>query len=72
MIQGKLFNVEQIRAVMGIIVICLMMFAVFLLLYGALRDQIMVNVPGSIFLGVIWNFLGPLTTLFVEMAIIFK
>ena len=49
-----------------------MMFAIFLLMYGALRDIIMVNVPGSVFLGVIWNYLGPLATLGVELAVIFK
>lgn len=57
---------------MGILAVCLLMFALLLLMYGALRDQIMVNAPGSIFLGVVWNFLGPLTTLCVEIAIIFK
>lgn len=57
---------------MGIIVVCLLLFAIFLLMYGALRDKIMVNVPGSIFLGVIWNYLGPVTTLCVEIAVIFQ
>lgn len=57
---------------MGIIVTCLLMFAIFLLMYGALRPYIMINPPGSIFLGVIWNYLGPLTTLFCEIAVIAK
>ncbi|KAI7875348.1 hypothetical protein K492DRAFT_115096, partial [Lichtheimia hyalospora FSU 10163] len=64
-------GIFKIRAVMGIIVVCLLLFAIFLLMYGALRDKIMVNVPGSIFLGVIWNYLGPITTLCVEIAVIF-
>ena len=41
-------------------------------MYGALRDLIMVNTPGSIFLGAIWNYLGSVATLCVEIAIIFK
>lgn len=41
-------------------------------MYGILRDEIMINPPGSIFLGTIWNFLGPVTTLCVEIAVIFK
>ena len=57
---------------MGIIAVCLMLFAIFLLMYGALRDMIMVNTPGSVFLGVIWNYLGSAATLCVEIAIIFK
>ncbi|CDS03000.1 hypothetical protein LRAMOSA00402 [Lichtheimia ramosa] len=63
-------GIFKIRAVMGIIVTCLLMFAIFLLMYGALRPYIMINPPGSIFLGVIWNYLGPLTTLFCEIAVI--
>ncbi|KAI7858374.1 hypothetical protein BDC45DRAFT_498207 [Circinella umbellata] len=65
-------GIFKIRAVMGIIVICLMLFAIFLLMYGALRDLIMVNTPGSIFLGAIWNYLGSVATLCVEIAIIFN
>ncbi|KAI9498121.1 hypothetical protein BDB00DRAFT_801225 [Zychaea mexicana] len=65
-------GIFKIRAVMCIISTCLIMFAIFLLMYGALRDQIMVNIPGSIFLGVIWNYLGPCATLCVEIAIIFN
>jgi hypothetical protein len=48
------------------------MFAVFLLMYGVLRDKIMTSLPGSIALSAIWNLLGPITTIFVEAAIIFK
>ncbi|KAI9245213.1 hypothetical protein BDA99DRAFT_421568, partial [Phascolomyces articulosus] len=65
-------GIFKIRAVMGIIALCLMLFAIFLLMYGALRDQIMINVPGSVFLGVIWNYLGAAATLCVEIAIIFN
>ncbi|KAI8138695.1 hypothetical protein BJV82DRAFT_522986 [Fennellomyces sp. T-0311] len=65
-------GIFKIRAVVTIIVICLMMFAILLLMYGALRDEIMINIPGSVFLGVTWNYLGPLATLGVEIAIIFN
>lgn len=57
---------------MGLISVCLFMFAVFLLMYGVLRDKIMTSLPGSIALSAIWNLLGPITTIFVEAAIIFK
>lgn len=56
----------------AIIINCLMMFATFLLLYGILRDLIMVNVPGSVFLSVVWTYLGPLATAAVELAIFVK
>ncbi|KAI7858373.1 hypothetical protein BDC45DRAFT_498206 [Circinella umbellata] len=63
-------GIYKIQAIVGIIIVCLMTFASFLLLYGILRDQIMTSTVGSVFLGVIWTFLGPLTTVFVELAII--
>lgn len=65
-------GIFKIRAVMTIITICLLMFAIFLLTYGVLRDIIMVNQLGSVILGGIWTFLGALATLGVEVAIIFK
>jgi hypothetical protein len=65
-------GIFKIRAVMTIIVICLMMFAVFLLCWGILRNYIMVNTVGSIILGAIWNFLGAVCTFGVEIAIIFN
>lgn len=65
-------GIFKIRAVMAIITTCLMMFAIFLLIFGILRKIIIVNLVGSIVLGAIWNLLGALTTLCVEFAIIFK
>lgn len=65
-------GIFKIRLVMTIITICLMMFAVFLLVFGILRDIIVINVVGSVTLGAIWNFLGAVATLGVEIAILFK
>ncbi|CEG65182.1 hypothetical protein RMATCC62417_02015 [Rhizopus microsporus] len=63
-------GIFKIRVVMGIIVVCVLMFATFLLLYGILRDLIIVNKAGSIVLGAIWNFLGAVSTLGVVIAIL--
>ncbi|KAI8881062.1 hypothetical protein K501DRAFT_223763 [Backusella circina FSU 941] len=65
-------GIFKIRALMGLISVCLFMFAVFLLMFGVLRDKIMASLPGSLALSVIWNYLGPVTTIFVEAAIIFN
>lgn len=65
-------GIIKIRAVMTIIAICLLMFAIFLLVFGVLREKIIVNKLGSIILGAIWNFLGAVATFGVEVAIIFK
>ncbi|KAI7901306.1 uncharacterized protein BX663DRAFT_537063 [Cokeromyces recurvatus] len=65
-------GIFKIRAVMSIIGVCLIMFAVFLLMFGILREKIIVNLLGSIILGAFWNFLGVVTTLGVELAIIFN
>ncbi|ORX57637.1 hypothetical protein DM01DRAFT_1319638 [Hesseltinella vesiculosa] len=65
-------GIFKIKAVVGIIFICLESFATFLLLYGILRDTIIVNVVGSMVLSAIWNLLGALTTLAVEAAILFN
>ncbi|KAI8138694.1 hypothetical protein BJV82DRAFT_630197 [Fennellomyces sp. T-0311] len=63
-------GIFKIQAIVGIIIVCLMTFATFLLLYGILRDQIMTSTVGSVILGVIWTYLGPVTTVFVELAIL--
>ncbi|KAI8373221.1 uncharacterized protein BYT42DRAFT_579638 [Radiomyces spectabilis] len=63
-------GIFKIKMIIAIIAVCLMTFATFLLLYGILRNMIIVNFPGSIFLAVIWTYLGPVTTIFVELAII--
>ncbi|KAI9360651.1 hypothetical protein BD770DRAFT_409092 [Pilaira anomala] len=65
-------GIIKIRAVMTIIAICLLMFAIFLLVFGVLREKIIVNKLGSIILGAIWNFLGAVATFGVEVAIIFN
>ncbi|KAI9315829.1 hypothetical protein BX666DRAFT_2122144 [Dichotomocladium elegans] len=63
-------GIFKIKMLVGIIIICLLQFASFLLLYGILRDLIMTSTAGSVILSVIWTYLGPLTTVFVELAII--
>ncbi|KAI8096316.1 uncharacterized protein BX664DRAFT_291127 [Halteromyces radiatus] len=68
-IQAGIF---KIRAVVIIIAVCLFSFASFLLLYGILRDEIMTSTMGNLVLSGIWNWLGPLTTLAVEAAILFN
>ncbi|CEP14796.1 hypothetical protein [Parasitella parasitica] len=65
-------GIFKIRAVMSIIITCLMMFAIFLLIFGILREIIILNKVGSIVLGAIWNFLGAVATLCVEVAIVFN
>ncbi|KAI8982451.1 hypothetical protein BDF20DRAFT_867039 [Mycotypha africana] len=65
-------GIFKIRLVMSIIVTCLLMFAVFLLVFGILRETIIIDTIGSIVLGGIWNFLGAVATLGVEFAIIFN
>ncbi|KAI8645565.1 hypothetical protein BD408DRAFT_440858 [Parasitella parasitica] len=65
-------GIFKIRAVMSIIITCLMMFAIFLLIFGILREIIIVNMVGSVVLGAIWNFLGAFATLCVEIAIVFN
>ncbi|KAG1515237.1 hypothetical protein G6F47_004925 [Rhizopus delemar] len=63
-------GIFKIRTVMGIIVVCLWMFATFLLIYGILRNQIIVDKLGSIVLGAIWTYLGAVCTLGVVIAVL--
>ncbi|ORY92030.1 hypothetical protein BCR43DRAFT_497671 [Syncephalastrum racemosum] len=65
-------GIFKINAVMGIITLCLMLFAAQCLLYAILRDQIMTSTAGSIALAVIWTYLGPAAIFCVELAIIFN
>ncbi|KAI8380884.1 uncharacterized protein BYT42DRAFT_612718 [Radiomyces spectabilis] len=65
-------GIFKIRTVMSIIVVCLMLFAALLLAFGLLRTHILKSVAGSIFVGAVWNFLGPAATILVEIAIIFN
>ena len=52
--------------------ICLMMFAIFLLLFGILRELIVVNIYGSVILGAVWNFIGVVATTGVLVAVLIK
>ncbi|KAI8355650.1 hypothetical protein EDC96DRAFT_264545 [Choanephora cucurbitarum] len=63
-------GIFKIRAVVTIIAICLMMFAIFLLLFGILRELIVVNIYGSVILGAVWNFLGVVATTGVLVAVL--
>ncbi|KAI9253201.1 hypothetical protein BY458DRAFT_535850 [Sporodiniella umbellata] len=63
-------GIFKIRSVMSIIVVCVWMFAVFLLLFGILRHRILISLAGSIVLGTMWNFLGAVCTLGVVIAIL--
>ncbi|KAI8366556.1 hypothetical protein BD560DRAFT_400668 [Blakeslea trispora] len=63
-------GIFKIRAVVTIIAICLMMFAVFLLLFGILREIIIVNLLGSVILGAVWNYLGVVATTGVLIAVL--
>ncbi|KAI9032643.1 hypothetical protein CLU79DRAFT_727243 [Phycomyces nitens] len=63
-------GIFKIKAIIGIIGGCLMTFATFLLLYGALRPLIIKSFAGNVALGIIWIYLGPLATVCVELAII--
>jgi hypothetical protein len=68
-IQAGMF---KIRSLVGVLFLALGGFAIFLLLYGLLRDQIIQSVPGSYALCALWNFLGPLASFFACLAVISK
>ncbi|KAI8877250.1 hypothetical protein K501DRAFT_198635 [Backusella circina FSU 941] len=65
-------GIFKIRSIVILLSIALYSFAFFLLFYGILRDYIIINYVGSIFLCTVWNFLGPTTTLFIQLTIIFN
>ncbi|KAI8096317.1 uncharacterized protein BX664DRAFT_346387 [Halteromyces radiatus] len=60
----------KIQILVALIFLAVGGFAIFLLLYGILRDQIMQSVPGSYALCVLWNFLAPLASVLICLAII--
>ncbi|ORZ17270.1 hypothetical protein BCR42DRAFT_491167 [Absidia repens] len=60
----------KIRLLVAVIFIALAGFAVFLLIYGCLRDIIIQSVPGSYALCVIWNFLGPVASFLACIAVV--
>ncbi|SAM03197.1 hypothetical protein [Absidia glauca] len=55
---------------MSIIALCLAGYAVFLLVYAVIRDQVTQNSSGSIAMATIWNFWAPGATLLGEIALI--
>ncbi|KAI8096318.1 uncharacterized protein BX664DRAFT_382779 [Halteromyces radiatus] len=63
-------GVFKIQALMTIIVLCLAGYAVFLLVYAIVRDQVTQNSAGSIAMATIWNFWAPVATLLGEIALI--
>ncbi|OBZ85965.1 hypothetical protein A0J61_05998 [Choanephora cucurbitarum] len=63
-------GIFKIRAVVTIISIAVMMFAVFLLIFGILREIIVINYAGSIVLGIVWNFLGAFSSGGVIIAVL--
>ncbi|CAO3678337.1 unnamed protein product [Rhizopus stolonifer] len=63
-------GIFKIRSVMGLIVVCLTLFASVLMLYGILRPEIMPNTIGSVVLGTVWNFLGAVCTLGIVIAVL--
>ncbi|KAI8098042.1 uncharacterized protein B0P05DRAFT_100803 [Gilbertella persicaria] len=63
-------GIFKIRAVVSIISIAVMMFAIFLLIFGILREIIIINYVGSIVLSIIWNFLGAVSSGGVIIAIL--
>lgn len=65
-------GIFKIRSVMGLIVVCLTLFASVLMLYGILRPEIMPNTIGSVVLGTVWNFLGAVCTLGIVIAVLIK
>ncbi|CAO3634811.1 unnamed protein product [Cunninghamella echinulata] len=60
----------KIKGLVIVIAVALAGFAIFLLVYGILRDTIIQSVIGSYILCCLWNFLGPLATLFTNLAVI--
>ncbi|KAI8877241.1 hypothetical protein K501DRAFT_278632 [Backusella circina FSU 941] len=62
----------KIYSIMSLIAACLFLFGAQCLIYGAIRDLILKNYIGSVFLCAIWNLLAPATTVFVEISILFS
>ncbi|ORZ19676.1 hypothetical protein BCR42DRAFT_301952, partial [Absidia repens] len=63
-------GIFKIQALMSIIALCLAGYAVFLLVYACIRDQVTQNSAGSIAMATIWNFWAPVATLLGEIALI--
>ncbi|KAI9275792.1 hypothetical protein BDA99DRAFT_496462 [Phascolomyces articulosus] len=65
-------GIIKIRMVMFLIAVCLSMFAIMMIMYVSLRDQILQNTAGNMAIGGLWCLLGPVTTFFVELAVTFN
>lgn len=65
-------GIFKIQIIVTILVICLWGFAALLLLYSILRDRIMTSTVGSVIFGSIWTYLGVLSAILVETAIVIK
>ncbi|KAI8149714.1 hypothetical protein BJV82DRAFT_505039 [Fennellomyces sp. T-0311] len=65
-------GIRKIQFLAVTFALCLSGFAILLLLYCALRDQILVNKAGSIFAGAAWAFMGSTATLAAEISVIFR
>ncbi|KAI9498116.1 hypothetical protein BDB00DRAFT_950538 [Zychaea mexicana] len=63
-------GIYRIQLMAASFIICLWTFAAILLLYCALRDQIMANIVGSIFIGATWSILGSFTTLIALISVL--
>jgi accessory gene regulator protein AgrB len=57
---------------MGLIVICLLGFAVIVLVYGIIRNATIDNHYANIILCAALNMLGPVTIMFILASVIFK
>ncbi|KAI9245210.1 hypothetical protein BDA99DRAFT_528264 [Phascolomyces articulosus] len=62
-------GIFRIQIVVGLFTVCLWGFAIFLLLYSILRNAIMSNTGGNIFLSVLWTYLGGVTTLCLNISV---
>ncbi|KAI7858371.1 hypothetical protein BDC45DRAFT_498198 [Circinella umbellata] len=63
-------GIYKIYFMIGLFSICLWGFAIFLLLYSILRNQIMSNTAASIFLSVLWQYLGGITSLGLYISVL--
>jgi hypothetical protein len=57
---------------MGIIVLCLLGFAVIVIVFGIIRNETIDNHYANIILCAALNMLGPVTIMFILASVIFK
>ena len=65
-------GIFKIRMMASILAICLWSFGALLLMYAIFRYEIMRTTPASILIGVLWNFMAVITTIFAFLLIIFE